>query len=506
MFHVSPSADGALRTLIDELIDEQRTLTPVESFAAWHDRNPRGTASWRRLIPASKPGAGEQYAFEVDVSACTGCKACVSACHSLNGLDEGETWRDVGLLLGGTRRAPVQQIVTTACHHCGDPACANGCPVLAYDKDAATGIVRHLDDQCIGCQYCILKCPYDVPKYSKKRGIVRKCDLCTARLAEGEAPACVQACPNEAIRVVTVKRQELFEPEHRAPRLTPDAFSSGYTKPATVFTGLESRETLRAADAAQLRVEHTHWPLVWMLWLTQSAVGLGLAALVLPDHPLPLRAAAAAGLMLGVAASTLHLGQPLKAWRAFLGWRKSWLSREILAFGAAAPAAGAAVLAPEPWTGPACLAAVVAGLASVACSVMVYADTRRALWSLSLTSFSMLGTMLAAGTTALAWWTGSVALQATAAIVVLGRVLPVAWFTHRWRHEDPASHPHAKSARLFYGPLHGWWFLRLVAAVLAVGLMGLFPAAALALVLVAEWAERVLFFKAVVAWRMPGTP
>ena len=44
----------------------------------------------------------------------------------------------------------------------------NGCPVGAYEKDADTGIVRHLDDQCIGCSYCILKCPYDVPKYSKK--------------------------------------------------------------------------------------------------------------------------------------------------------------------------------------------------------------------------------------------------------------------------------------------------------------------------------------------------
>ena len=50
--------------------------------------------------------------------------------------------------------------------------------MLAYEKDAETGIVRHLDDQCIGCQYCVLKCPYDVPKYSKKRGIVRKCDMC----------------------------------------------------------------------------------------------------------------------------------------------------------------------------------------------------------------------------------------------------------------------------------------------------------------------------------------
>lgn len=67
-----------------------------------------------------------------------------------------------------------------------------------------TGIVRHLDDQCIGCSYCILKCPYDVPKFNARLGIVRKCDMCHQRLAVGEAPACVQACPTQAIRIVTV--------------------------------------------------------------------------------------------------------------------------------------------------------------------------------------------------------------------------------------------------------------------------------------------------------------
>src|SRR5690606_25643091 len=155
--------------------------------------------------PLSAPGSGEQYAFEVDLDACTGCKACVSACHSLNGLDEDEAWRDVGLLLSGPEGGEsFQQHVTTACHHCLDPACASGCPVLAYEKDPDTGIVRHLDDQCFGCQYCILKCPYDVPQYSAKRGIVRKWDLCVGRLPEGEAPACAHACPTQAIRVARV--------------------------------------------------------------------------------------------------------------------------------------------------------------------------------------------------------------------------------------------------------------------------------------------------------------
>ncbi|MFT3992618.1 MAG: 4Fe-4S dicluster domain-containing protein, partial [Luteolibacter sp.] len=172
----SAPAPQEIRTLIDELLAEQKQLqTPVARFSDHHDRAPDLEDHYRSLIPLSKPGPGEQYAFEVSLDRCTGCKACVSACHSLNGLDDEEAWRDVGTLLGGRETRGWQQTITTACHHCADPGCMNGCPVGAYEKEADTGIVRHLDDQCIGCSYCILKCPYDVPKYSKKRGIVRKC-------------------------------------------------------------------------------------------------------------------------------------------------------------------------------------------------------------------------------------------------------------------------------------------------------------------------------------------
>ena len=228
-------------TLIDELLQEQASLqTPVAKFSEVHDRLPDLQPHYRQLIPLEKPGKGEQYAFEVALDRCTGCKACVSACHSLNGLDEDESWRDVGALVGGDEAPAWQQTVTSACHHCEDPGCMNGCPVEAYENEEDTGIVRHLDDQCIGCSYCILKCPYDVPKYSKKRGIVRKCDMCHQRLAEGEAPACVQACPTEAIRIVTVPtgaEAETIEPmmEGQGSRSAiPDA---AITLPTTRYTG-----------------------------------------------------------------------------------------------------------------------------------------------------------------------------------------------------------------------------------------------------------------------------
>src|ERR1044071_186848 len=165
----APRAKSPL-AFLDELLDEQQTLTAVQRFADKHDRHevPAQAKYYRDLIPLAKPRPGEQYAFTVDLDKCSGCKACVTACDSLNGLDEGEMWRGVGLLIAepaAPSAISLHQHVTTACHHCVEPGCADGCPVLAYEKDPVTGIVRHLDDQCIGCQYCVMKCPYDVPKY-----------------------------------------------------------------------------------------------------------------------------------------------------------------------------------------------------------------------------------------------------------------------------------------------------------------------------------------------------
>jgi ferredoxin len=89
-------------TPVDWFIAQQRELTPVERFSAAHSA---GTvvAPERRYedrIPAARPQPGQQYAFSVDLDACTGCKACVAACRSLNGLDDDESWRSVGLLRG----------------------------------------------------------------------------------------------------------------------------------------------------------------------------------------------------------------------------------------------------------------------------------------------------------------------------------------------------------------------------------------------------------------------
>ncbi len=80
-----------------------------------------------------------------------------------------------------------------------------------------------------------MKCPYDVPKYSHRLGIVRKCDMCTDRLAVGEAPACVQACPHEAITIRLVDVAEVSAAAQAETHIVPGAFDSSYTKPTTTY-------------------------------------------------------------------------------------------------------------------------------------------------------------------------------------------------------------------------------------------------------------------------------
>jgi len=405
--------------LVEELLEEQQS-TAVEKFAQRHEdqQQPLLSDFYRDLIPLSQPLPGQQYAFEVDLDACSGCKACVAACHNLNGLDPVEQWRSVGTLHGGSNDQPFLQHVTSACHHCIDPACLTGCPVMAYDKDPITGIVRHLDDQCIGCQYCVFMCPYDVPQYSPQRGIVRKCDMCHDRLTAGEAPACVQSCPNEAIRIRTVSNESISEQNNDSHQFLPTAPEPGITRPTTIY---KSKRTLPdnvlPADYYSANRQHSHLALVFMLVLTQLSVGAYVVGQFLVSGPWaePLMLAnirpahAIAGLVLGLIgmnAAILHLGRPMYAFRALLGIRTSWLSREILAFSVFAAVALLHAIAvwlasdSQYLTRPANIlgwCAATCGLISVFCSVMTYVKTHRPYWSAHRTGSKFLLTSIVLG-------------------------------------------------------------------------------------------------------------
>ncbi len=509
---VSPSPDPfSNENLVDKLLREQSTLqTPVAKFSEAHDQGTR-TDLFKHLIPLEKPRNGEQYAFQVELDKCTGCKACVVACHTLNGLDEDEAWRDVGLLEAGPANPGFQQTVTTACHHCLDPECLNGCPVGAYEKEKDTGIVRHLDDQCIGCEYCILKCPYDVPKYSHDRGIVRKCDMCHQRLADGEAPACVQACPTEAISIIKIDTAAL----RRENNFLPGAPAPDITLPTTRYIGRDVPLNATPADQTQLKPQPAHWPLALMLVLTQIGLGLtsaslwtGLSTTSLFTSTTEAVMGASTGIAgalvfnAGMIAATLHLGKPLKAWRFFLGLKTSWLSREILAFTLLAPLP--LILAVFPFLPDfplkdfihtaAKLSLIPAALGAIFTSVMIYHDTKRISWHLSTSLPAFLLTFTAAATLFIhpALFTLSII-----ALILLDLKLLLPASRSAW---TPAQH----SAKLRLGPLERVTRARLFTLALTIPLAFLNPWLALPVLLATELCSRHLFFRTVHAPKMPG--
>ncbi len=513
---------------LDLLLSEQQDATAVERFARRHDADeiPPEVRRYRELIPRELPRPGQQYAFEVDLDACTGCKACVTGCHNLNGLDDAEVWRTVGLLHGGTAQAPVQQTVTTACHHCLEPACMLGCPVKAYEKDPVTGIVKHLDDQCIGCQYCIFMCPYDAPKYNARRGIVRKCDMCSDRLSWGEAPACVQSCPNEAIRIGVVGELQVVEAA-QASGFVPGAAGPDATLPTTLYqSDRPLPRNLLPADFYAVNAEHSHPPLVAMLVLTQLSAG----AFIVDWLARTLRAGGALrassalfALTLGLAAlgaSLMHLGRPAYAFRAVLGLRTSWLSREIIGFSVfaalAAAYAGSFFLAPVARLAPLLVLPVaLAGLLAVACSVMVYAATRRPSWRAPATTLKFFGTAAVLGCATVLLGDTS---PPVARALVVAMAMKLAYEASVFRHLRRRQHTALKrSAILMRGDLARVTALRFacgaVGGVLLPTLVAFGQASGRAiaaviflLTLAGELAERWLFFTAATAPRMPGGP
>jgi len=551
---------GVQLPLIEQYLGKQQDMRAVARFSALHEQGKVCATDglYEAQIPLSAPGPGQQYAFKVDLDACTGCKACVVGCNKLNGLDGDEAWRAVGTLHGGgkTQKA-LQQTVTAACHHCVDPGCMKGCPVGAYEKDPTTGIVRHLDDQCIGCQYCTLTCPYEVPQYNERLGIVRKCDMCSDRLAEGEAPACVQSCPTGAITITLVDVPEVRRASV-AGALVPGAPPSHLTVPTTTYrTSREAEEQGLPADYYAFKPAKPHLPLVVLLVSSQLSVGVFalLAFLsfvpggpVLPGGAVALALAALAG-TIGLLAAPLHLGRPLYAFRAFIGIRTSWMSREAVALGlyggAATVAAGLPFALDIPVVrelaqnlpldlrsiGPALIVpSALLGVAAVVCSAMLYVVTGRQFWSARPTLGRFFGTTLLLGLATLAAAgivgatpaTNGVPTRWVLALLMLVTIIKLAAESRILRHQDGTSRDelwrsaelitgplfHLSSARTTSGFLGGLALPGLLLASLGTGGMGITTPLAilmLALCTLGELLERTLFFMAVAPLRMPGS-
>jgi Fe-S-cluster-containing dehydrogenase component len=156
-----------------------------------------------------------------DATLCVGCKACLTACKEANGLapefsttdrlwdapldTSAYTFNLIKMYRNGTIETKDAEVngyafMQTSCMHCADPSCVSACPVSAMTKDPVTGIVAYNPDACVGCRYCVVACPFGIPKYQydSPTGKIGKCELCRHRYKDGHYSACAEVCPTGA--------------------------------------------------------------------------------------------------------------------------------------------------------------------------------------------------------------------------------------------------------------------------------------------------------------------
>ncbi len=178
--------------------------------------------------------AENQVAMLYDTTKCIGCRACQNACNDWNGNPaepdptglydaplelSADTWTIIKLYQEGN----TSSFVKHQCMHCLHPACASVCPVGAFRK-TAEGPVVYDGEKCIGCRYCMMACPFRVPKFEwdTPTPLVRKCTFCADRQAQGMGPACVEACPTGAL--IFGNRGDLIADAHQSIAASPDKY------------------------------------------------------------------------------------------------------------------------------------------------------------------------------------------------------------------------------------------------------------------------------------------
>jgi formate dehydrogenase iron-sulfur subunit len=174
----------------------------------------------RRSATSGQPPAARQtmeVAKLIDVSKCIGCKACQVACMEWNDLRD-EVGFNSGVYENPGDLTPASWtlmrytewdnpqtgnfewlIRKDGCMHCEDPGCLKACPSPGAIVQYSNGIVDFVSENCIGCGYCVKGCPFNIPRISKADNKAYKCSLCSDRVAVGQAPACVKACPTQAL-------------------------------------------------------------------------------------------------------------------------------------------------------------------------------------------------------------------------------------------------------------------------------------------------------------------
>lgn len=209
----------------------------------------------------------ESFAILTDTTLCTGCETCVHACKQEYQLGPDRPWRWRRKIddLSSTRfctiiRQPGNVFVRQQCRHCHEPACASACIVGALKKEK-TGAVTYDPERCMGCRYCMMACPFGVPRYSWEEVVplVTKCILCHPRIKEGKQPACTEACPYGATIFGT--RADMIAEANRRIESSPGKY---YTPPGATEPRLYGYDDVGGLSVLYLsNISLDFYPFVW---------------------------------------------------------------------------------------------------------------------------------------------------------------------------------------------------------------------------------------------------
>ena len=166
-----------------------------------------------------------RWALAVDSRKCIDCKACVVACKAENNVPIGKFRNRIDAETRGTYPRLLSAFEPEQCHHCERPSCVRVCPTGASYR-RSDGLVLVNEDDCIGCGYCIVACPYDARFFNEEKRVVDKCTMCAHRVDAGRPPACVETCPSKVrvfgdlndresplARLLATRRYEVKKPQ-----------------------------------------------------------------------------------------------------------------------------------------------------------------------------------------------------------------------------------------------------------------------------------------------------